>query len=200
MDKNAAFIKKLGEQVEAETSGILAKANAEKDEIISAAQKAADRFNTASLKELVDIEMACKMAVSSRRSKGSNVKINVEALKEAQKNINAVFKDAKKNVKTLTKQSGYEKLLKTILDEVLDGMGAGVTLTSNKKDMVSIKKFLSTMSMDVNFKVDDDIIGGVVAESKDGRVRNNNTLLARLARLEKFIVKDVNKVLHEQSA
>jgi len=193
------FIKKLGEQVEAEISDILAKAEAEKKEIISVAEKKAEHFKTAPLAELKEVEMACRMSVSNRRSKGGEVKLNVDALVLAEKNIAGVFTEAGENLEDLKKKSNYKGALKTLVEEALDGVGDDVVLSANKDDMQNIKKILADTSISIEFKVDDSILGGLAVSSKDGRIKNINTLSSRLDRMKNFVVKDVNRVLHDKS-
>jgi len=199
MQDSAVFIKKLGEQVEVEISGILEKASSEKTEILSASLKAADRFKTSPIEELKDIEMACKMAVSSKRSSGGGKKVNAKAIKLAEKNIGQVFADAKEVLKKLAAAPGYKKALAIMFNEAVDDVSGDVILSANKKDMPIIKELASKIEASVELKIDESIIGGLIVTSKGGRIRNVNTLSSRLERLKNFIIKDVNKVLHDKN-
>jgi len=199
MQDSAVFIKKLGEQVEKEISGILEKANAEKTEILTASLKAADRFKTSPIEELKDIEMACKMAVSSKRSSGGGKKVNAKAIKLAQSNIGRVFVDAGKALNKLVAAPEYEKALAVMFTEAVSDVSGDIVLSANKKDMPVIKELASKIKTSVELKTDESIIGGLIVTSKGGRIRNVNTLSSRLNRLKNFIIKDVNKVLHDKN-
>jgi len=199
MQDSAVFIKKLGEQVEVEISGILEKASAEKTEILTASMKAVDRFKTSPIEELKDIEMACKMAVSSRRSSGGGKTVNAEAIKLAQSNIGRVFDDAEKALEKLTASPEYRKALVMMFNEAVEGVSGKMVLSANKKDMQIVKELVSKASVSAELKTDESIIGGLIVTSKGGRIRNVNTLSSRLDRLRNFIIKDVNKVLHDKN-
>jgi V/A-type H+-transporting ATPase subunit E len=109
-----------------------------------------------------------------------------------EESIEKVFEKAIAKLQTTDRGSDYSKLISTLLQESIDAIGTSeiiVQTSSNDKSVVQslLSKFPgATLSSDLI-----DCLGGIRVQSKDGTMKFDNTIDARLDRLKPLIRKDI---------
>lgn len=109
-----------------------------------------------------------------------------------EESIEKVFEKAIKKLQDTDRNNEYSKLISTLLQESIDAIGTSdIIVQTNSKDKLVVQSSLSkfpgaTLSSDLI-----DCLGGIKVQSKDGTMKFDNTLDARLDRLKPLIRKDI---------
>lgn len=109
-----------------------------------------------------------------------------------EESIEKVFEKAIAKLQTTDRGSDYSKLISTLLQESIDAIGTSeIIVQTNSKDKSVVQSLLSkfpgaTLSSDLI-----DCLGGIRVQSKDGTMKFDNTIDARLDRLKPLIRKDI---------
>ncbi len=109
-----------------------------------------------------------------------------------EESIEKVFEKAIKKLQDTDRNNEYSKLISTLLQESIDAIGTSdiIVQTSSKDKSVvqsSLSKFPgATLSSDLI-----ECLGGIKVQSKDGTMKFDNTIDARLDRLKPLIRKDI---------
>lgn len=109
-----------------------------------------------------------------------------------EESIENVFDKAIKKIQDADRNSDYSKLISSMLEESIRIIGTpDITIQTNSKDKSVVQALLSkfpgaTLSNDVI-----DCLGGIKVQSKDGTMKFDNTIDARLERLKPLIRKDI---------
>jgi len=109
-----------------------------------------------------------------------------------EESIEKVFEKAIAKLQNADRGSEYSKLISTLLQESIDAIGTSeIIVQTNSKDKSVVQSLLSkfsgaTLSSDLI-----DCLGGVRVQSKDGTMKFDNTIDARLDRLKPLIRKDI---------
>ncbi len=109
-----------------------------------------------------------------------------------EESIEKVFDNAIKKIKDADRNSDYSKLISSMLEESIRTIGTNdVVIQTNSKDKSVVQTLLpkfpgATLSNDVI-----DCLGGIKIQSKDGTMKFDNTIDARLERLKPLIRKDI---------
>jgi len=109
-----------------------------------------------------------------------------------EESIEKVFEKAIKKLQDTDRNNEYSKLISTLLQESIDAIGTSdIIVQTNSKDKSVVQSSLSkfpgaTLSSDLI-----DCLGGIKVQSKDGTMKFDNTLDARLDRLKPLIRKDI---------
>lgn len=109
-----------------------------------------------------------------------------------EESIEKVFEKAIKKLQDTDRNNEYSKLISTLLQESIDAIGTSdiIVQTSSKDKSVvqsSLSKFPgATLSSDLI-----QCLGGIKVQSKDGTMKFDNTIDARLDRLKPLIRKDI---------
>ena len=109
-----------------------------------------------------------------------------------EESIEKVFEKAIAKLQTTDRGSDYSKLISTLLQESIDAIGTPeIIVQTNSKDKSVVQSSLSkfpgaTLSSDLI-----DCLGGIRVQSKDGTMKFDNTIDARLDRLKPLIRKDI---------
>jgi len=149
------------------------KLESEHDKVISDGKKEADRIE----KQIVgsaDIETRNKQLL---------------LLEDA---VDKVFSKALDQISNVDRSGDYSNLIKSLLKESTQILGTSeITVFTNAKDKDVVQSVLSQFS---GAKLSSDTIdcfGGIVAKSKDGTMKFDNTLDARIERLKPLIRKEI---------
>ncbi|MBU2564739.1 MAG: V-type ATP synthase subunit E [Candidatus Thermoplasmatota archaeon] len=107
--------------------------------------------------------------------------------------INECFIRAEKNLANMD-GGVYEKFLDRIIREGVDVVGENTVMRCAEKDITVVKKIASSLNagIDKNFL---NTIRGVIIESKDGKIRVNNTFDGILSRNKESVRKEVAEIL-----
>ncbi|HEY8110534.1 MAG: V-type ATP synthase subunit E [Nitrososphaerales archaeon] len=109
-----------------------------------------------------------------------------------EESIEKVFDKAIKKIQNADRNSDYSKLISSMLEESIRTIGTpNIIIQTNSKDKTVVQSLLSkfpgaTLSNDVI-----DCLGGIKVQSKDGTMKFDNTIDARLERLKPLIRKDI---------
>ena len=106
--------------------------------------------------------------------------------------IDKVFTKALEQIANTTRSADYSNLMKTLLDEstkILSTTKVIVSTNSKDKDLVQslLSKYLGAELSPETI----NCLGGVVVKSKDGAMKFDNTLDARIQRLKPLIRKEI---------
>jgi V/A-type H+-transporting ATPase subunit E len=114
------------------------------------------------------------------------------ALEEA---IDKVFTKALDQIATADLSDDYSNLIKTLLDESTKILGTTeVIVSTNSKDKDLVQSMLSKYSGAELSSHVIDCLGGVIVKSKDGSMKFDNTIDARIQRLKPLIRKQISSI------
>jgi V/A-type H+-transporting ATPase subunit E len=106
--------------------------------------------------------------------------------------IDKVFTKALDQIANTNHSDDYSNLIKTLLDESTEILSTTkVIVSTNSKDKDLVQSLLSKYPGAELSSQTIDCLGGVVVKSKDGAMKFDNTLDARIQRLKPLIRKDI---------
>ena len=106
--------------------------------------------------------------------------------------IDKVFTKALDQIANTNHSGDYSNLIKTLLDESTEILSTTkVIVSTNSKDKDLVQSLLSQYPGAELSSQTIDCLGGVVVKSKDGAMKFDNTLDARIQRLKPLIRKDI---------
>jgi V/A-type H+-transporting ATPase subunit E len=106
--------------------------------------------------------------------------------------IDKVFTKALDQIANTNHGGDYSNLIKTLLDESTEILSTTkVIVSTNSKDKDLVQSLLSKYPGAELSSQTIDCLGGVVVKSKDGAMKFDNTLDARIQRLKPLIRKDI---------
>jgi len=106
--------------------------------------------------------------------------------------IDKVFTKALDQIANAARSDDYSNLMKTLLDESTKILSTTkVIVSTNSKDKVLVQSLLSKYPGAELSPETIDCLGGVVVKSKDGAMKFDNTLDARIQRLKPLIRKEI---------
>jgi V/A-type H+-transporting ATPase subunit E len=109
-----------------------------------------------------------------------------------EESIEKVFEKAIAKLQNADRGAEYSKLISSLLQESIDAIGTSeIIIQTNSKDKSVVQSLLSkfpgaTLSSDAI-----ECLGGIRVQSKDGTMKFDNTIDARLDRLKPLIRKDI---------
>jgi V/A-type H+-transporting ATPase subunit E len=111
------------------------------------------------------------------------------ALEEA---IDKVFTKAIDQISNMARSGDYSNLIKTLLDESTEILGTTkVIIYTNSKDKNVVQDVLSKYSGAEISPETINCLGGITVKSKDGAMKFDNTLDARIQRMKPLIRKEI---------
>lgn len=112
------------------------------------------------------------------------------ALEEA---ISKVFTKALDQISNMVRSGDYSDLMKTLLDESTKILGTTkVIVSTNSKDKDLVQSLLSKYPGTELSSQTINCLGGIVVKSKEGAMKFDNTLDARIQRLKPLIRKQIS--------
>ena len=106
--------------------------------------------------------------------------------------IDKVFTKALEQIANTTRSADYSNLMKTLLDESTKILSTTkVIVSTNSKDKDLVQSLLSKYPGAELSPETINCLGGVVVKSKDGAMKFDNTLDARIQRLKPLIRKEI---------
>jgi len=106
--------------------------------------------------------------------------------------VEKVFAKAIEQLNDLVRNEDYTKLVTQLLDESVKGLGTSdVVIECNSKDKSVVQSILSKFSGATLSPNTVDCLGGIIVKSKDGSMKLDNTIDARIERLKPLIRKDI---------
>ncbi|MFB5628057.1 MAG: V-type ATP synthase subunit E [Nitrosarchaeum sp.] len=151
----------------------VSKLDQEYDKIISDGKKEADKIE----KQIIG---------SSDLEARNNILLVLE------KAVDDVFTKAIEQISNIDRSGDYSNLIKTLLDESTDILGTTkVIIYTNSKDKSIVQSLLSKYPGAELSSETIDCIGGITVKSKEGAMKFDNTLDARIQRLKPLIRKEI---------
>ena len=149
------------------------KLEGEYDKIISDGKKEADKIE----KQIVG---------------GSDIEARNKQLLALEAAVDRVFTTALEQITNSDRNSDYANLINTLLEESTKILGTtDVKVFTNAKDKDVVQSSLSNFSGSELSSETIDCIGGVKIESKDGAMKFDNTIDAKIERLKPLIRKEI---------
>ena len=149
------------------------KLDSEYDKIISDGKKEADKIE----KQIVG---------------GSDIEARNKQLLALESAVDRVFTTALEQITNSVRNNDYANLIKTLLEESTKILGTTeVKVFTNAKDKDIVQSSLSNFSGSELSSETIDCIGGVKIQSKDGAMKFDNTIDAKIERLKPLIRKEI---------
>lgn len=109
-----------------------------------------------------------------------------------EESIEKVFEKAIGKLQNADRGSDYSKLISTLLQESINVIGTPeIIVQTNSKDASVVQSLLSKFPGATLSSDQIDCLGGIRVQSKDGTMKFDNTIDARLERLKPLIRKDI---------
>jgi V/A-type H+-transporting ATPase subunit E len=109
-----------------------------------------------------------------------------------EESIEKVFEKAITKLQSAERGSEYSKLISSLLQESIDTIGTPeIIVQTNSKDKSVVQSLLSKFSGATLSSDTIECLGGIRVQSKDGTMKFDNTIDARLDRLKPLIRKDI---------
>jgi V/A-type H+-transporting ATPase subunit E len=109
-----------------------------------------------------------------------------------EESIEKVFEKAITKLQSAERGSEYSKLISSLLQESIDTIGTSeIIVQTNSKDKSVVQSLLSKFSGATLSSDTIECLGGIRVQSKDGTMKFDNTIDARLDRLKPLIRKDI---------
>lgn len=106
--------------------------------------------------------------------------------------VEKVFAKAIEKLNDLVRNEDYTKLVTQLLDESVKGLGSSdVIVECNSKDKSVVPSILSKFPGATLSPNTVNCLGGIIVKSKDGSMKLDNTIDARIERLKPLIRKDI---------
>lgn len=106
--------------------------------------------------------------------------------------VEKVFAKAIEKLNDLVRNEDYTKLVTQLLDESVKGLGSSdVIVECNSKDKSVVQSILSKFPGATLSPNTVNCLGGIIVKSKDGSMKLDNTIDARIERLKPLIRKDI---------
>jgi V/A-type H+-transporting ATPase subunit E len=151
----------------------ITKLESEYDKIVSDGKKEADKIE----KQIVG---------------GSDIEARNKQLLALESSVNRVFTTALDQISNSDRTGDYTNLIKSLLDESTRVLGTSeVTVFTNSKDRDVVQSTLSSFPGSELSSETIDCLGGVKIQSKDGSMKFDNTIDARIERLKPLIRKEI---------
>ena len=151
----------------------VSKLEAEYDKIIADGKKEADKIE----KQIVG---------------GADIEARNKQLLALEASVNRVFTTALDQITNTDRNSDYSNLINSLLQESTKILGTTeVKVYTNAKDKNVVQSSLSSFSGSKLSSEIIDCIGGVKIESKDGAMKFDNTIDAKIERLKPLIRKEI---------
>lgn len=148
----------------------------EYDRIISEGKKEADKIK--------------KQIIGSADLKSRN-----KQLMTLEQAVDDVFAKALERIENIQGDADYTQLIKTLLDESTGILGTtNVRVFTNSKDRNAVQSAASEFTGAELSDEEIDCIGGIVVQSKDGTMKFDNTIDARIERLKPLIRKEIASI------
>ena len=149
------------------------KLESEYDKIISDGKKEADKIE----KQIVG---------------GSDIEARNKQLLALEVSVNRVFTTALEQIAKSDRNGDYANLIKSLLDESTKILGTTeVKVFTNSKDKDVVQSSLSSFPGSELSSETIDCLGGVKIQTKDGDMKFDNTIDARIERLKPLIRKEI---------
>lgn len=109
-----------------------------------------------------------------------------------EESIEKVFEKAIQKLQNADRNDAYSKLISSLLQESIDIIGTSeITIQTNSKDKSVVQSLLSKFPGATLSSDQIDCLGGIRVQSKDGTMKFDNTIDAKLDRLKPLIRKDI---------
>lgn len=182
-------------------------AKAERERILGEAGEAArrilDQARATSAEEIEAYQRraSAEIEVSRVRARASsNLRAASVLLQAKDETIAAVFAAAERDLdRAASDRERYERILRGLLAEAVEGFGGGVTVECAEEDLTIVQAAAAALGMNAEVRVSGGVRRGVRVRSADGRFVVENTLQSRLERAKTVLITGVAAILWGES-
>lgn len=117
--------------------------------------------------------------------------------------VAAAFQQARDQLSSMRADRAYPGVLRRLTEEALGELGGSAeesvqpSLAADPRDQAALESVVHALGVQLAVQYRLDCLGGIVAQSQDGRVIAVNTLEARLARAEPFLRRRLGALFEE---
>ena len=123
---------------------------------------------------------------------GSDIEARNKQLLAVEDAVSRVFTKAVEEISNSDRSGDYANLIKTLLDESTQVLGTSeVIVFTNSKDRDVVQSTLANFAGSELSSETIECIGGVKIQSKDGAMKFDNTIDAKIDRLKPLIRKEI---------
>lgn len=191
-----ALLATMRRQGQAEKDEILAEAQAEAQQVYARAESEIHALTAESLRQS-EIQIGCE---SDRILGRAQMENRSEVFATKNRLLRRAFEQARQEICVLPNAGQYKSLLEILIEQAITSVGQDGCITVAEQDLdlceaiIAEKKFACTVGTLTGRP------GAVIATSKDGRRRVNNSLETRLARVEQLMKQDIAQMLFASQA
>ncbi len=181
----------LESEAQARCSEIRVNAQQEAELIEKQAQNRCEQL----VRERLDLHSGVVAARARRIVNAAKMQARHDVAAERDVLIGQTFEEARETLRGLRERDGYQRLFDSLLREALSSAEHPSSVLVDPRDMEIAKSSLKAQALDLPAKGELTTAAGVVVLSNDDRVRHDNTVETRLARVEERARERVGELL-----
>lgn len=186
-----ALLAMMRQQAEVEKDDILAQAQAEAEQVDARAESEIQAFTAASLRQ-----SEIQLGHESDRILGQMQMENRSEVSAAKNRLlKQAFEQARPEVCASHNSTQYRSLLEILIEQAIAFVGQGGHVTVAEQDLGLCEAIIAEKKFGCSVGTRTGHPGTVIATSKDGRRRVDNSLETRLARVEQLMKQDIAQML-----
>jgi vacuolar-type H+-ATPase subunit E/Vma4 len=175
------------------------RAQAEAGEMLAVARVEAQRLRQQErAAEVGPVASECARIIQGARLEGLRI-----VGQEREMLVAAAFQQARDQLSSMRADRAYPGVLRRLTEEALGELGGSAeesvqpSLAADPRDQAALESVVHALGVQLAVQYRLDCLGGIVAQSQDGRVIAVNTLEARLARAEPFLRRRLGALFEE---
>ncbi|HEY3247295.1 MAG TPA: V-type ATP synthase subunit E family protein [bacterium] len=182
----------LEKEAAAEAERALSEARAEAERIAAEARVAADAIREEARRRVEED----RKAAQTRSQSAAQLKASSLVLQAKDGAIAEVFEKAHAELARLAgDRNVYPRLLRALIREASSELSGRLVIEANAADADAVRQAVNDLGLDAEVKTTDEVTGGVIVSTPDGRFTVQNTLASRLARVKPTLATEVANLL-----
>ena len=196
-------VKKVSDEALAEMLQTISESKSAAQEIVTR------KMNEAQAEVLRISEQEKRQAEALKRQITGSAEMTArnKTLEIVEQSLNAAFSQALQKLESMTGDSKYEGVLKSMILEGVDEVGGNeFVVSANTGDQQAVQKVIGEVSRERSVTIArsatrlNTSVGGVVIASSDGYITFDNTFEARLERIKPTLRKQIAKLFEDSSS
>jgi len=196
-------VKKVSDEALAEMLQTISESKSAAQEIVTR------KMNEAQTEVLRISEQEKRQAEALKRQITGSAEMTArnKTLEIVEQSLNAAFSQALQKLESMTGDSKYEGVLKSMILEGVDEVGGNeFVVSANTGDQQAVQKVIGEVSRERSVTIArsatrlNTSVGGVVIASSDGYITFDNTFEARLERIKPTLRKQIAKLFEDSSS
>ena len=191
-----ALVAMMQQQGEAEKAEILAQAQADVEQVYAQAENEIQSLAAQSQRQ-----SEIQIAQESERVLGrAQMESRSELSAARNRLIKQAFERGGQEIAKSYNSAEHKSVLKTLIEEAIAAVGPGGCITVFDQDMELCDTIIAEKQCECSVQAQGNQPGTVIATSQNGRRRVNNSIEARLTRVEQLMKQDIARILFESGA